>query len=141
TPAEPDDRRPCRDRGAARGASAALRRGREPGAVHGRAVAAGVGRSYPERMDFLLDNMWLIWLFWTFLLGTGIGSWLNVCIARLPLQTCVLWPGSRCGTCLARIHWYDNIPLLGYLRLRGRCRACGQRFSIRYFLIEMFTGV
>jgi leader peptidase (prepilin peptidase)/N-methyltransferase len=76
-----------------------------------------------------------------FLLGTAVGSFLNVCAARLPYERSILWPGSHCFSCFQPIRWYDNIPLLGYWLLRGRCRACGARFSIRYFLIELFTGL
>jgi leader peptidase (prepilin peptidase)/N-methyltransferase len=76
-----------------------------------------------------------------FLLGACIGSFLNVCIYRLPLEKSLLWPDSRCGHCFQPIRWYDNIPLLSYWLLRGRCRTCGYRFSIRYFLIELFTGL
>jgi leader peptidase (prepilin peptidase)/N-methyltransferase len=83
---------------------------------------------------------WLL-MFWLFVIGTVVGSMLNVCIYRLPLEKSILWPGSRCGHCLQPIRWYDNIPLVSYLVLRGRCRTCGTRFSVRYFLIELFTGL
>jgi leader peptidase (prepilin peptidase) / N-methyltransferase len=81
------------------------------------------------------------WLVVVFILGTVVGSFLNVCIARLPLEKSVLWPGSRCGSCLQPIHWYDNLPLISYLWLRGRCRKCGAKFSARYFVIELLTGL
>lgn len=76
----------------------------------------------------------------TFILGTIVGSLLNVCIYRIPLEKSTMWPGSRCGHCFQRIRWFDNIPLLSYLILRGRCRTCGHSFSMRYFLIELLTG-
>jgi leader peptidase (prepilin peptidase)/N-methyltransferase len=76
-----------------------------------------------------------------FILGTIVGSLLNVCIYRLPLEKSILWPGSRCSHCLQPIRWYSNIPLVSYLWLRGRCRTCGARFSSRYFLIELLTGL
>src|SRR5436853_4617436 len=76
-----------------------------------------------------------------FVLGTIVGSLLNVCIYRLPLEKSILWPGSRCGHCLQPVRWYDNIPLVSYLILRGRCRTCGTSFSARYFWIELLTGV
>ena len=82
---------------------------------------------------FLLLNL--------FVLGTIVGSLLNVCIHRLPLEKSIMWPGSRCSHCLQAIRWYDNIPLVSYLILRGRCRACGERFSARYFVIELLTGL
>jgi leader peptidase (prepilin peptidase)/N-methyltransferase len=81
------------------------------------------------------------WLAVVFILGAVVGSFLNVCIARMPLEKSILWPGSRCGSCLQPIRWYDNIPLLSYLWLRGRCRTCGSRFSSRYFIIELLTGL
>jgi leader peptidase (prepilin peptidase) / N-methyltransferase len=81
------------------------------------------------------------WLIVAFILGTVIGSFLNVCIARLPLEKSILWPGSRCGSCAQRIRWYDNLPLISYLWLRGRCRTCGARFSLRYLVVEFLTGV
>jgi leader peptidase (prepilin peptidase)/N-methyltransferase len=76
-----------------------------------------------------------------FVFGTAIGSFLNVCVARLPYERSILWPGSHCFSCFQPVRWYDNIPLLSYLLLRGRCRTCGARFSVRYFLVELFTGL
>jgi leader peptidase (prepilin peptidase)/N-methyltransferase len=73
--------------------------------------------------------------------GTIFGSLINVCIYRLPMEKSILWPSSRCGKCLQPIHWYDNIPLVSYLLLRGRCRTCGVSYSPRYFFIELFTGL
>jgi leader peptidase (prepilin peptidase)/N-methyltransferase len=85
---------------------------------------------------------WLVPLLVIFLLGAAVGSFLNVCIYRLPMEKSIVWPmESRCGSCLQPIRWWDNIPLISYWLLRGRCRACGQRFSIRYFLIELGTAL
>jgi leader peptidase (prepilin peptidase)/N-methyltransferase len=81
------------------------------------------------------------WLFLVFVVGLVVGSFLNVCVARLPLEKSLLWPGSRCGSCLQPVRWYDNLPLVSYLVLRGRCRTCGARFSIRYFLVELATAL
>src|SRR5256885_4706602 len=81
------------------------------------------------------------WLAVVFVLGLAVGSFLNVCIGRLPLEKSILWPGSRCGHCLQRIRWYHNLPLLSYLWLRGRCRTCGAKFSSRYFIVELLTGL
>jgi leader peptidase (prepilin peptidase)/N-methyltransferase len=76
-----------------------------------------------------------------FVLGAFIGSFLNVCIYRLPLEKSVLWPPrSHCGHCLQPIRWYDNIPLVSYWVLGGRCRVCGAKYSIRYFFIELLTA-
>jgi leader peptidase (prepilin peptidase) / N-methyltransferase len=83
----------------------------------------------------------ILWTVWTFMLGAAVGSLLNVCIARLPLEKSILWPPSHCGSCFRPIRWYDNIPLISYWVLRGRCRNCGASFSIRYFLVELVTGV
>jgi leader peptidase (prepilin peptidase)/N-methyltransferase len=81
------------------------------------------------------------WFTLVFVLGIAIGSFVNVAVARLPVEKSLLWPGSRCGTCLQPVRWYDNLPLISYLRLRGRCRTCGQPFSSRYFWIELATGL
>jgi leader peptidase (prepilin peptidase)/N-methyltransferase len=80
-------------------------------------------------------------LLFAFSLGAIIGSFLNVCIYRLPREKSIFWPGSRCGSCLQPIRWYDNIPLVSYWRLGGKCRTCGAAYSSRYFWIEFLTGV
>ncbi len=69
-------------------------------------------------------------------LGALIGSFLNVCIFRLPRGESIIWPGSHCPACAHPIEFYDNIPLLSYLWLGGRCRACRAPISIRYPLVE-----
>jgi leader peptidase (prepilin peptidase)/N-methyltransferase len=77
-----------------------------------------------------------------FVLGCCIGSLLNVCIYRLAWEKSILWPlKSYCGSCYQPIKWYDNLPLISYLVLRGRCRTCKASFSCRYFLIELLTGL
>lgn len=83
----------------------------------------------------------IVWYVFTFILGAIVGSWLNVCIGRIPYEKSVLWPSSRCGKCFRPVRWYDNIPLFSYWILRGRCRTCGATFSSRYFWIEFFTGL
>lgn len=85
--------------------------------------------------------MLYVWLLLIFLLGAAIGSFLNVCINRLPLEKSLLWPSSRCMSCLQPIRWYDNVPLLGWWLLRCRCRHCGARFSFQYFAVEFLTGL
>ncbi len=82
-----------------------------------------------------------LWLPFVFALGAGVGSFVNVCVYRLPYERSLFWPGSRCGKCFQRIRWYDNLPLVSYWVLRGRCRRCGASFSIRYFLVELFTAL
>lgn len=68
--------------------------------------------------------------------GLLLGSFLNVCIYRLPRHQSIAWPGSHCPNCQAPIRPRDNVPLLSFLLLRGRCRACGSAISIRYPLVE-----
>lgn len=70
-----------------------------------------------------------------------MGSFLNVLIARLPLEKSIVWPSSRCFVCYQPIRSLDNVPIIGYLRLRGKCRHCGAKFSARYLWIELGTGV
>lgn len=80
-------------------------------------------------------------LVFAFVWGACWGSFLNVVIYRLPLDLSVVRPGSRCGSCGTPIRWFDNLPILSYLLLRGRCRACGATFSPRYMLVEAACGV
>jgi leader peptidase (prepilin peptidase)/N-methyltransferase len=74
------------------------------------------------------------------LFGLLIGSFLNVCIYRLPRNRSVISPRSYCPRCRTPIAWHDNIPLLSYAILRGRCRHCGLKVSCRYPLVELLTG-
>jgi leader peptidase (prepilin peptidase)/N-methyltransferase len=74
------------------------------------------------------------------LLGLLFGSFLNVCIARLPHGESIVAPRSRCLHCHSTIRWYDNIPILSWLLLRRRCRDCGQPIPARYPLVELATG-
>ncbi len=75
-----------------------------------------------------------------FLYGLALGSFLNVCIYRLPRGLSVVRPGSACPRCHAAIAWYDNLPVLSWLLLRGRCRVCQERISPRYLAVELLTG-
>ena len=76
-----------------------------------------------------------------FVLGTAIGSFLNVVVYRLPAGLSLLFPPSRCPHCLTRLRAYENVPVLGWLWLRGRCNHCKRPISIRYPLVEAATGV
>lgn len=75
-----------------------------------------------------------------FVIGAIIGSFLNVCIYRLPKGRSVIVPGSHCPNCGAKIHWFDNIPILAYLFLGARARCCKARISFRYFIVEVITA-
>ncbi|MCD6319787.1 MAG: prepilin peptidase [Candidatus Desulfofervidaceae bacterium] len=76
-----------------------------------------------------------------FFFGAIIGSFLNVCICRLPEGKSVIWPASHCPYCQTQIKWYDNIPLLSFLLLKGHCRYCGKPISWQYPVVELSTGI
>jgi leader peptidase (prepilin peptidase) / N-methyltransferase len=73
--------------------------------------------------------------------GAVVGSFLNVCIARIPNGESIVYPTSHCPKCRARIAVYDNIPLISYLMLHGRCRSCLEPISSRYFFVELLMGL
>lgn len=75
-----------------------------------------------------------------FIFGALIGSFLNVCIYRLPRQESIVSPPSHCPSCDSRLGWYDNIPIVSYAVLRGKCRSCGEGISIRYPLVELLNA-
>ncbi len=75
------------------------------------------------------------------LLGGVVGSFLNVCIVRLPADESLVFPGSKCPKCGAPVGWYDNIPILSWLVLGGRCRACKDPISIQYPIVEALTAL
>lgn len=74
------------------------------------------------------------------LLGLAFGSFLNVCVSRWPAGESVVAPRSHCRNCGRTLAWWENLPVLSWLALRGRCRTCGQRISIRYALVEAAVG-
>ncbi|MEA5576717.1 prepilin peptidase [Anabaena sp. UHCC 0451] len=76
-----------------------------------------------------------------FALGAAIGSFINVVVYRLPAGLSVLWPPSRCPQCLNRLKAYDNVPVFGWLWLKGRCRYCQTKISLRYPVVEGITGI
>lgn len=84
----------------------------------------------------MLSSYWILFLF-----GIAIGSFLNVCIHRLPLDQSLWSPPSHCPACRQRIRWRDNIPLLSFLWLGGKCRDCKAPISRRYPLVELLNGL
>lgn len=76
-----------------------------------------------------------------FIFGSIIGSFLNVCIHRMPKSESVVWPRSHCPKCSKRIPGYDNIPFISFILLRGRCRFCKEKISWRYPLVELITAL
>jgi leader peptidase (prepilin peptidase)/N-methyltransferase len=75
-----------------------------------------------------------------FLLGATIGSFLNVVIYRLPEGESLMHPGSHCPECGKSIRWYDNIPIISYIILNGKCRDCGASIPVRYLVVESITA-
>ena len=91
-------------------------------------------------MEYLRLQEVLIQL-WVFGLGLVIGSFLNVCIYRIPEGLSLLWPASKCVNCSKRVVWHDNIPVLSYLFLKGKCRHCQHKISALYPITEIVTGI
>ncbi len=85
-------------------------------------------------MDLLLECV-------LFVAGLAFGSFLNVCISRIPRDQSIIHPASHCDACGAPIRWYDNVPLVSWLVLRGRCRHCRTRISARYPVVELLTAL
>lgn len=93
-------------------------------------------------MDSSLSTYDLLFSGFAFVLGATVGSFLNVCIYRLPLDLSVNEPRrSFCPSCKKQIPWHQNLPLLSWLFLRGRCANCGSRIAFRYFLVELLTAL
>lgn len=94
---------------------------------------ARVGLGYPA--------VWIFVGFWIFALGCCFGSFLNVCVWRIPRGESLSRAASHCTTCGTPIRWHDNLPVLSFLLLRGRCRACHARYSSSYFWVELVCGL
>ncbi len=92
-------------------------------------------------MPWLSHLPHLMLIFWAFILGVGVGSFLHVLVVRLPYEKSIVWPSSRCFICFNKINLFDNLPLIGFLRLRGRCRKCKAPFSWKYLWVELLTGL
>ena len=86
-----------------------------------------------------MDN--LFFALYAFIMGSIIGSFLNVCILRIPEGMSIVSPPSRCPRCRKPLRWFDNIPIISFLILRAKCRYCGQPISCQYALVEILTGV
>jgi len=86
-------------------------------------------------MGYCLDKISI------FVIGAVIGSFLNVCIHRMPKNKSLIFPPSHCPKCDKNLYWYDNIPVLSYVMLLGRCRFCRERISLRYPMVEMLTAL
>lgn len=84
-------------------------------------------------------STYLVWAY-AALLGAAVGSFLNVCVYRLPEGLSVVSPRSRCPECGLQIGWRDNVPVLSWLLLRGKCRGCGTGISVQYPLVELTTA-
>lgn len=86
----------------------------------------------------MTDTLFTVYLA---LVGAAIGSFLNVCLYRWPEGESVIRPRSRCPTCATPIPWYDNVPVLSWLVLRGRCRTCGEKISVQYPAVELTVAL
>ena len=92
-------------------------------------------------MELIAQGMPLAFAIWVFTLGAVIGSFLNVVIARVPKGESVARPASRCPRCKSAIRWYDNVPILSWIVLRGRCRDCALPISPRYPMVELLVAL
>ena len=92
------------------------------------------------RLGLNYPTVWIFAVFSAFAYGACLGSFINVCIWRLPRRESVVSAPSHCTRCGAHIKWYDNLPVVSFLVLRGRCRVCREPYSPRYFIVEVLTG-
>ncbi len=102
-------------------------------------VSAGVT---PQRKKLNQMDLTTYYIFSGFVFGTIVGSFLNVVILRLPNdEESIAFPASHCTNCLAELHWYENIPILSFLVLRGKCSHCKAKISFQYPLVELSMGL
>lgn len=85
----------------------------------------------------VINNFYLIY---SALFGACIGSFLNVCILRIPRKVSIVFPPSACPKCNYKLKWYDNIPVLSYISLLGKCRNCREKISVQYPVVEIISG-
>ncbi|WP_034870112.1 prepilin peptidase [Clostridium lundense] len=88
-----------------------------------------------------MGNYLVIYYVFSFIMGSIIGSFLNVCIYRIPREESLAYPSSHCPKCNNKLKWRDLIPIISYMFLKGKCRYCKEKIGVRYPLIELFTGI
>ena len=91
-------------------------------------------------INILFQNYLIIFYILFFIFGSIIGSFLSVCIYRMPRKISIVKPRSRCNKCENKINWYDNIPIISFIILSGRCRNCKEKISIIYPIVEILSG-
>ncbi len=94
---------------------------------------------FPAEIEFSDAERWIL-IGWLFVLGGAFGSFMNVVVYRAPRKMSLLYPPSRCPACGHPIRWHDNVPIFGWVRLRGHCRDCGVAISPRYPLVELLVA-
>ena len=94
---------------------------------------------YTKYMILLSNRIFLS--FFSLILGLIIGSFINVLVYRVPRDESIVYPASHCPECKHPLKWYDLIPLLSYIMLRGKCRYCGHKIPVRYPIVELVTGL
>ena len=87
------------------------------------------------------SDLLIVLLLPTFVIGASVGSFLNVCIARWPAELSVVRPASRCPNCSKSLGWTENIPVFGWMLLRGKCRGCSLPISIQYPIVELLVAL
>lgn len=96
-----------------------------------------------KELEILLNSKQLLWFTGTFVFIFGLlfGSFLNVCIYRIPIGKSIVFPPSSCTKCNHQIRWYENIPVFSWIFLRGKCSGCGEKISLIYPVIELLNAV